>query len=227
MRGEALLALLVRPLAPAEVSAFRRDADALDARLVRLARGPGAAARLAAARDVASSTLSDRGAAAPRAAFAKANALVARFVQEEAPLSLPRVLELAVALEPRAAGLRAGPASFSGHPCPPPEDLAALLAPMAEHVEARAREVHPVAGAALAQQWLVSAHPFADANGRTARLVADWLLARAGYPPATYPSFGASLNAVVDHGREPIAPMSAALVVLRGVLHTVDLLERT
>ena len=95
---------------------------------------------------------------------------------------------------------------------------------MAAHVEARSREVHPIAGAALAQQWIVSAHPFVDANGRTARLAADWLLARAGYPPATHPSFVASLNAVVDHGRDPISPAAAARVVLRGVEHTVVLL---
>jgi hypothetical protein len=34
----------------------------------------------------------------------------------------------------------------------------------------------------------VSIHPFPDANGRTCRLVADWVLQRHGLPPATYDS---------------------------------------
>jgi len=34
-----------------------------------------------------------------------------------------------------------------------------------------------------ASQRLVSIHPFEDGNGRTARLLADWLLQRSGLPP--------------------------------------------
>jgi prophage maintenance system killer protein len=33
-------------------------------------------------------------------------------------------------------------------------------------------------------QRLLTLHPFADANGRTARLVLEWLLRLAGLPPA-------------------------------------------
>lgn len=38
--------------------------------------------------------------------------------------------------------------------------------------------------AAQFEQRIVTLHPFADANGRTARLMADWLLLRAGLPVA-------------------------------------------
>jgi hypothetical protein len=38
--------------------------------------------------------------------------------------------------------------------------------------------------AAQFEQRVVTLHPFADANGRTARLMADWLLLRAGLPVA-------------------------------------------
>jgi hypothetical protein len=46
-----------------------------------------------------------------------------------------------------------------------------------------ARDLHPVARAALAHYRLVAIHPFVDGNGRTARLVMNLLLLRDGYPP--------------------------------------------
>ncbi len=42
---------------------------------------------------------------------------------------------------------------------------------------------HPVTLAALAHHRLVAIHPFIDGNGRTARLVMNLILMRAGYPP--------------------------------------------
>ena len=42
----------------------------------------------------------------------------------------------------------------------------------------------PVALAAMAHHKLVEIHPFIDGNGRTARLVMNVILMRAGYPPA-------------------------------------------
>jgi hypothetical protein len=38
--------------------------------------------------------------------------------------------------------------------------------------------------AASFDQRLISIHPYADANGRTTRLMTDWILAQGGYPPA-------------------------------------------
>lgn len=42
---------------------------------------------------------------------------------------------------------------------------------------------HPIALAALAHHRLAAIHPFIDGNGRTARLVMNLILMRAGYPP--------------------------------------------
>lgn len=44
--------------------------------------------------------------------------------------------------------------------------------------------IHPAYTAALAHYKLVSIHPFADGNGRTARLLMNMLLMQTGYPPA-------------------------------------------
>lgn len=44
--------------------------------------------------------------------------------------------------------------------------------------------VHPIELAAQAHQRLVSIHPFSDANGRTCRMVMDWILQSHGLPPA-------------------------------------------
>ena len=43
--------------------------------------------------------------------------------------------------------------------------------------------LHPIEVAALAHHKLVAIHPFIDGNGRTARLVMNLILMRAGYPP--------------------------------------------
>lgn len=42
---------------------------------------------------------------------------------------------------------------------------------------------HPIELAALAHHRLAAIHPFVDGNGRTARLVMNLILMRAGYPP--------------------------------------------
>ncbi len=49
-----------------------------------------------------------------------------------------------------------------------------------------AADDHPVRAAAVAHIELVRIHPFIDGNGRTARLLTNLLLMRAGYPPALY-----------------------------------------
>lgn len=45
-------------------------------------------------------------------------------------------------------------------------------------------DMHPIALATLAHYELVTIHPFADGNGRTARLLMNLILMQHGYPPA-------------------------------------------
>lgn len=48
----------------------------------------------------------------------------------------------------------------------------------------KAKGIHPIGLAALAYQRLVSIHPFFDGNGRTGRMVMDFILQKFGLPPS-------------------------------------------
>ena len=62
---------------------------------------------------------------------------------------------------------------------------AKVLQLMAEFVQwLQTDQGHPAEVATQAHYRLVSIHPFVDGNGRTARLLMNLLLIRAGYPPA-------------------------------------------
>jgi Fic family protein len=62
-------------------------------------------------------------------------------------------------------------------------EYAAWLAQTGEE-QAAGHGLHPVTRAAHAHFWLVDIHPFADGNGRVARLLTNLLLLQAGYPIA-------------------------------------------
>lgn len=42
---------------------------------------------------------------------------------------------------------------------------------------------HPIVAAAAFHAMFENIHPFSDGNGRTGRIVMNWMLERAGYPP--------------------------------------------
>lgn len=63
---------------------------------------------------------------------------------------------------------------------PPPIDIPPLMADFAQWLSQAA---NTPANAFEAHYRLVSIHPFADGNGRTARLLMNLLLLRGGYPP--------------------------------------------
>ncbi len=48
------------------------------------------------------------------------------------------------------------------------------------------RKLHPVQLAAQVYLRLNTIHPFPDGNGRTTRLIMDWVLRRRGYPPGVF-----------------------------------------
>jgi Fic family protein len=70
-----------------------------------------------------------------------------------------------------------GPPAYVG---PPAEDVPGLMREVAEWLESGGREVHVAVRAAMAHLHVVSVHPFADGNGRVARIVQSLALARDG-----------------------------------------------
>ncbi len=67
----------------------------------------------------------------------------------------------------------------------PPESwlVPNLMTEWGEWLASEGNAGHQIALAALAHHRLVAIHPFIDGNGRTARLVMNLILMRAGYPP--------------------------------------------
>lgn len=76
------------------------------------------------------------------------------------------------------------PAFIRGTPYAPPsnEKLPELMASLASSLAA---VKNPVVKAVLAHYWFVTIHPYHDGNGRTARLLMDYLLVSCGYPWVT------------------------------------------
>lgn len=70
------------------------------------------------------------------------------------------------------------------HEPPPGWEIAPLMNDWASWLVEQAKVLDPVTLTALAHHKLVAIHPFIDGNGRTARLIMNLVLMRAGYPPA-------------------------------------------
>lgn len=86
-------------------------------------------------------------------------------------------------------------------------------------------KIHPIQLAAQAYQRLVSIHPFSDGNGRTCRLVMDYILLREGLPPPTLGADGievAYFGEATDEGNPN--PEDVVFSVTAGVKLSVDLL---
>jgi Fic family protein len=76
---------------------------------------------------------------------------------------------------------------------PPAERLEAEMAAFFGGVN-RTSDVDPLLRAALAHLWFVTIHPFDDGNGRIARAIADWALARSEQSPRRYYSMSAQIR---------------------------------
>ncbi len=222
--GRSTLRQLRRPLANEEAQAIGGLCRAIEARIA--ARPSPSAIDGAAFADARLAASSSSRSTRARHAFATANDLVLRWVQAETPVTLATVREINGVLRElgRPAPLRQKATMLDGFHCPAPDALSALLAPMLEEVNLRSRELHPIAGAALLYQWLVTVHPFEDANGRTARLALDHHLGSVGLPPACIHASAVDHVAVRVDNDAFVTPRSACDVVLRGLERTEQLL---
>jgi Fic family protein len=76
---------------------------------------------------------------------------------------------------------------------PPADRLEAEMGAFVEGVN-RKQEIDPILKAALAHLWFVTIHPFDDGNGRIARAIADWALARSENSSRRYYSVSAQIR---------------------------------
>ncbi|XP_054708993.1 protein adenylyltransferase Fic-like [Uloborus diversus] len=88
-------------------------------------------------------------------------------------------------VDPLGAGTFRQNQVFVGEHVPPlASDVADLMEEFVNWLQSETiLQLHPVNQAALAHYKLVYIHPFVDGNGRTARLLMNLILMRAGYPP--------------------------------------------
>lgn len=123
---------------------------------------------------------------------AQAISLVESLAERREPIATTTVRQLhALVLanidDENAGHYRQLPVRIAGaaHEPPPAWDVAAWMTDWADWLMAQeAERAEPVQLAAVAHHRLVSIHPFLDGNGRTARLIMNLILLRAGYPPA-------------------------------------------
>ncbi len=125
---------------------------------------------------------------------------MAETLTPEAVLELHRIITEGTLKDPNAAGRLQRPnedrvAVFDrddGKPIhiPPPADQLPdrmqLLCKFANEGDEDGQFIHPVMRAILLHFWLAFDHPFADGNGRTARILFFWLMHTRGYWLAEY-----------------------------------------
>ncbi len=70
----------------------------------------------------------------------------------------------------------------SEHIPPKPSEVPTLMQKLFEEYDELKREVHPIELATLMHNKLVKIHPFTDGNGRTSRLLMNWILQRNRFP---------------------------------------------
>ena len=90
-------------------------------------------------------------------------------------------------------------------------------------LDAEAQKTNPIELAARAFQYFVSIHPFDNGNGRTSRLVMDYILKRLNLPPA---AMGKDINvAIFMLLPKNVSPSSVVMKVYEGILQANRLLN--
>jgi hypothetical protein len=92
-----------------------------------------------------------------------------------------------------------------------PSNVERAMATMMDWYRSNVGHMHPVELAGRMYQWMVSIHPFWNGNGRTARLVSDYILLSHGYPPAAIPPTSRSVAVFGRlHPDQLLPPLSTA-----------------
>jgi Fic family protein len=121
---------------------------------------------------------------------AVAYAKMAALADAATPITVATVLELhglvTAGILDEPGQFRRGAVSIRGSQLQPPpaREVSALMEQWVAWPDGEGRVYDPVVRATIAHHGLLAVHPFLDGNGRTARLLLNLHLLRAGYPPA-------------------------------------------
>lgn len=138
-------------------------------------------------------------------AWESTDSLVRQWAKAKTPLSFDRICQINRDLNPhnyrcgrlRTSGIQAGESPYRSYV--PVESVTKEMQEFSGWLEQAMQNCdqgkeNPIEVAARAYQWLVSIHSFPDGNGRTSRMVMDYVLQRAGLPPA---AMGKEINIAV------------------------------
>jgi Fic family protein len=123
-------------------------------------------------------------------------------------------------VDPKSAGrYRKVPAIITGAAIelPPPSRIKARMGEFITGLPEQRARLHPVEFAALLHLRLVTIHPFADGNGRTARLLMNLSLIQDGYPvaiipPVLRPTYIDALKASNQGDNQPFINLASNMV---------------
>lgn len=108
---------------------------------------------------------------------------------------------------------------------PRPEELRELMSAFFSFLQT-SESTHCVSFAAKVRQWLVSIHPFNDANGRVSQLLADFYLLRKGYLPQSFSHLGGGMVIGIPGQKVYMTPHRAFVMFTQSVIHSYELVMK-
>jgi hypothetical protein len=180
-------------------------------------------AALDLARSYASNTLNTKPEELPHWQGALRHSAVAAESQEALSLSLIEGWNRILRGNVEGPVIRSVNQSLVGRKLLSVTEVSGALRDFEEHVLHVSGE-HAVVRASRIYQWLISIHPFTNANGRTARIAADYVLIEAGYLPTVFPSpLSFSVALFPDRPRQ-IKPIEAFWGTVLAIERAADVL---
>lgn len=179
--------------------------------------------KIAQARTVSSSSLK-RG---ELTSWQSANQWVAEQIQAGQSLTwdhIQNINRILRGIEPGVGVVREADIFIGPYKACPSQDLPRMLSEFHQRVLCRLSEMEPLRAAAWTQYWIVSLHPFLDANGRTSVLASEWILAQNGYLPQTFSQQLDAVIAVFSPERIHRTPARACVKILNNVLRSYRLI---
>jgi Fic family protein len=148
----------------------------------------------------------------------QANAWVAEKIQREESPTWEDVLHInAILLNAEKPGVRSEAVYLGPHEACPISQLSENIEIFKSQILNIQSHRDPIEAAAMIQYWLVSIHPFMDGNGRTAVLVADWILGSYGYLPLSFATRLDSLVATLSSERASATAGNAILKLIKNL----------